>query len=104
MESAAVVKPGPRLSGEISVNLGASRADRASMTTQTTFTSRAVIRTIEAGNSAVCTWCGEPVKFKAKLRLLQVIANVYVDGAWNRVEHFHHTCYDDAGRPYGSAD
>ena len=56
------------------------------MTTQTTFTSRAVIRTVEAGNSAVCTWCGEPVKFKAKLRLLQVIANVYVDGAWNRVD------------------
>jgi hypothetical protein len=74
------------------------------MTTQTTFTSRAVIRTIEAGNSAVCQWCGEPVKFKAKMRLLQVIANVYVDGAWNRVEHFHDSCYESAGRPYGSAD
>lgn len=73
------------------------------MTTQTSFTSRAVLRTVEPGNSAVCAWCGEPVKFKAKLRLLQVIANVYVDGTWNRVEHYHRSCYEGAGRPYGSA-
>lgn len=73
------------------------------MTTHPTFTSRAVLRAVEAGNSAVCAKCGEPVKFKAKLRLMQVIANVYVNGAWNRVEHYHDTCYENAGRPYGSA-
>ena len=72
------------------------------MTTQTSFTSRAVLRTVEAGNSAVCKGCGEPVKFRAKLRLQQVIANVYVEGAWNRVEHFHEDCYERVGRPYGS--
>ena len=72
------------------------------MTTQTSFTSRAVLRTVEAGNSAVCVGCGEVVKFKAKLRLAQVIANVYVDGAWKRVEHFHDSCYERVGRPYGS--
>jgi hypothetical protein len=33
----------------------------------------------------------------------QVICNVYVDGVWDRVEHFHDVCYADAGRPYGEA-
>ncbi len=66
-------------------------------------TSRAVTRLIEAGNSAVCTACGRPVKFSAKARLYQVIANVYVDNVWDRVEHFHSDCYETVGRPYGSA-
>jgi hypothetical protein len=30
-----------------------------------------------------------------------VIANVYVDGTWDRVEHFHAECYEAAERPYG---
>ena len=65
--------------------------------------SRAVDRPIEAGNSALCAHCGEPVKFVARAHLRQVIANVYVDGTWARVEHFHAECYDQAGRPYGDA-
>ena len=73
------------------------------MTAQTHFTSRAVTRIVEAGNSAVCAGCGLPVKFRARIRLTQVIANVYVDGVWDRVEHFHSECYDMAGQPYGSA-
>jgi hypothetical protein len=64
-------------------------------------TSRAVERSIEAGNSAVCSHCREPVKFVARAHLRQVIANVYVDGTWDRVEHFHADCYEAAGRPYG---
>jgi hypothetical protein len=32
---------------------------------------------------------------------MQVIANVYVDGRWNRVEHFHDECYALAGDPFG---
>jgi len=64
-------------------------------------TSRAVERTIEAGNSAICARCGEPVKFVARAHLRQVIANVYVDGTWDRVEHFHADCYVAAGEPYG---
>ena len=67
----------------------------------TMMTSRAVERPIEAGNSAMCTHCGEPVKFVARAHLRQVIANVYVDGTWDRVEHFHAECYETAGHPYG---
>ena len=32
-----------------------------------------------------------------------MIANVYVDGTWARVEHYHAECYDLAGKPYGDA-
>ncbi|MGH9156403.1 MAG: hypothetical protein ACRD1K_11350 [Acidimicrobiales bacterium] len=63
--------------------------------------SRAVERGVEPGNSAACTHCGAPVKFVARAQLRQVIANVYVDGHWNRVEHFHADCYGEAGMPYG---
>jgi hypothetical protein len=65
--------------------------------------SRAVTRPVEAGSAAICIACGLPVKFRAKARLTQVIANVYVDGHWDRVEHYHSPCYEAAGRPYGSA-
>jgi len=27
--------------------------------------------------------------------------NVYVGGAWDRVEHFHEPCYAEAGKPFG---
>ena len=73
------------------------------MTTQTHFSSRAVTRPVEAGNSAMCAACGIQVKFTAKVRTQQVIANVYIDGQWNRVEHYHAECYETAGQPYGSA-
>ena len=64
--------------------------------------SRAVERPIEPGNSANCARCGDAVKFVARQQLRQVIANVYEDGVWKRVEHFHSECYDDAGQPYGA--
>lgn len=64
--------------------------------------SRAVIRPVEAGNSATCAVCGRLVKFSAKVKLQQVIANVYIDQVWARVEHFHAECYESAGEPYGS--
>jgi hypothetical protein len=44
------------------------------------------------------------VKFVARAQLRQVIANVYVNGTWDRVEHYHADCYDRAGEPYGSAN
>ena len=65
--------------------------------------SRAVLRRIEPGNLAVCSHCGQAVKFAAKLHKLQVIATVYVEGRWNRVDHFHDECYGDADAPYGLA-
>ena len=41
------------------------------------------------------------MKFQARVRLQQVICNVYTNGNWERVEHFHAECYEEAGRPYG---
>lgn len=49
----------------------------------------------------MCASCGAPVKFVARAQLRQVIANVYVDGSWDRVEHFHADCYVEADSPYG---
>lgn len=70
-------------------------------TKNTALGSRAVLRTIEAGSSAMCITCDEQVKFKAKTKMQQVICNVYVDGRWDRVEHYHLECYEQSGRPYG---
>ena len=32
---------------------------------------------------------------------MQMICNVYESGVWQRVEHFHAECYEEADRPYG---
>jgi hypothetical protein len=63
--------------------------------------SRAVLRPVDPGNDVSCSHCAEPVKFAARHQRRQVIANVYVNARWNRVEHFHEDCYDAAGAPYG---
>ena len=63
--------------------------------------SRAVLRTIDAGNSAYCAHCDELIKFRAKIRAQQVICNVYVKNKWDRVEHFHAECYELAKEPFG---
>jgi hypothetical protein len=73
------------------------------MVTKMKFKSRAVTRPVEAGNSAVCAACDAPVKFTARIKAFQVIANVYERGVWNRVEHYHAECYEAAGEPYGTA-
>ena len=74
------------------------------MASTTQMTSRAVVRFIEAGNSAMCASCGDAVQFRARVKTQQVICNVYVDGKWDRVEHFHRECYDTAKQPYGAPD
>ena len=61
------------------------------------------MRFVEAGNDAVCQQCHQPVKFVARVKCRQVIANVYEDGRWQRVEHFHEACYGEADEPYGPA-
>lgn len=66
-----------------------------------TFISRAVIRQIEAGNDFECAGCEGTVKFAAKIRPKQVIANVYEDGIWQETKYYHDACYDEAGQPYG---
>jgi hypothetical protein len=68
------------------------------------FTSRAVTRPIEAGSTAECAHCDGRVKFQAKVRGYQVICNVYTDGRWTRVEHYHDGCYKEVGEPYGVPD
>jgi hypothetical protein len=65
--------------------------------------SRAVVRSIEPGNDAICEHCGEQLKFVARSKGSQVIANVYVDGRWDRVEHYHDACYEETGEFYGPA-
>lgn len=64
-------------------------------------TSRAAQRRVEAGSSVMCVTCDEQVKFAAKQNRQQVIANVYVESRWARVEHYHAECYEAAGSPYG---
>ena len=66
-------------------------------------TTRAALRPVEPGNDAVCVHCGQPVKFAARTKPQQVIANVYIGGAWARVEHYHESCYELAGSPHGPA-
>ena len=51
----------------------------------------------------MCAHCGAKVKFVARAQLKQVIANVYEQGVWKRVEHFHADCYTEAAEPYGPA-
>ena len=66
--------------------------------------SRAVLRDVEPGSTVDCTLCGERVKFQAKVRHKQVICNVYDQGRWTRVEHYHSDCYEQAGEPHGEVD
>ena len=73
----------------------------SSTTTTLAPVSRAVQRRVEAGCSATCASCDQQIKFAARQNRQQVIANVYGDGRWTRVEHFHLECYETAGAPYG---
>lgn len=66
-----------------------------------TLTSRAVRRLIEPGNNVACASCGEIIKFVTREQASQIIANVYVDGRWDRVEYWHDVCYEKADSPYG---
>lgn len=66
-----------------------------------TWKSRAVTRFVEPGNWAECARCEQIVKFRARERRTQIICNVYVDNRWDRVEHYHPDCYEDADSPYG---
>lgn len=62
------------------------------------------MREVEAGSTVDCVFCRERVRFQAKARNRQAICNVYDNGQWLRVEHYHEACYDDAGRPYGDPE
>lgn len=64
---------------------------------------RAVLRTVAPGEMAPCEACGLMVKFAARHKHQRIVANVYVDGRWDRVEIFHQSCYVEAGSPHGEA-
>ena len=63
-----------------------------------------MLRDVEPGSTVDCSLCGERVKFQAKIRHKQVICNVYEQGRWSRVEHFHADCYEQGGEPHGEVD
>lgn len=47
------------------------------------------------GDRSTCTACDGGITFSARKKgQQQVIANVYENGAWDRVERFHAQCYD----------
>jgi hypothetical protein len=69
---------------------------------------RAVRRRIEQGINEycdageICGINGGVIKFAARAATKDyVVCNVYEDGQWNRVEHYHLHCYENAGQPYG---
>ena len=66
--------------------------------------SRAVERLVAPGSAVHCAHCGALVRFAVREKVRQVIANVYLDGRWARVEHFHPRCYCAAAYPYGPAE
>lgn len=72
---------------------------------ETRLGSRAVVRRIEPGTRERCPHCRKFVMFEVWKggRAQKVIANVYVRGRWDRIEHYHEACYTAAGEPYGPA-
>lgn len=72
------------------------------LTPQVVRGTRAVRRPVPQGSTVMCAGCATMVKFAAKVRRHQIIANVYVDDRWNRVEHYHPECYASAGEPHGA--
>lgn len=69
---------------------------------------RAHVRAIEAGAEDICPddrgGCGKTVKFLAQIPLRyrrRVVANIYWQGKWNRIEVWHLLCYVAQGMPYG---
>lgn len=64
--------------------------------------SRAVLRVVQPGSWVECESCHEQVKFKVRAQNMQVICNVYDEGIWTRVEHYHADCYEGTDQPYGA--
>lgn len=78
-------------------------ATSAGETTKDLWKSRAVLRVVQPGSWVECKLCNEQVKYQVRAHNMQMICNVYRNGVWDRVEHFHADCYGEAGEPYGEA-
>lgn len=50
-----------------------------------------------------CAGCASQIRFQPwrGTRPHHICANVYRRGTWDRVEHWHPTCYRQAGHPHG---
>jgi len=59
---------------------------------------------VQPGSWVNCESCGEQIKYQVRAQNMQMICNVYEDGTWSRVEHYHSGCYSESGEPYGPAD
>jgi len=77
--------------------------DRSNALLCTRSESRAVERAVAPGSAVRCAHCGAVVRFAVRHEGRQIIANVYIDARWARVEHFHPRCYYAANYPYGPA-
>lgn len=67
---------------------------------------RAVEKNLLSGNQEYCSYefCSYPrhiIISKTRFPIKEIIANVYFEDKWQRVEHFHSDCYDKMGNPYG---
>jgi hypothetical protein len=62
---------------------------------------RAVRRLIASGENVFCEGCDQWIKYQARKRRWRIVANVYVDGAWDRTEVWHESCYLAAKEPHG---
>lgn len=49
----------------------------------------------------LCDSCGEHIKRSGTPHPRIVLANVYTDGRWDRLDAFHPECYTAEGEPYG---
>lgn len=76
-------------------------AARPAQRAKAVWESRAVLRVVQPGSWVECEHCAEQVKFKVRAQNMQVICNVYDEGVWTRVEHYHADCYDETSQPYG---
>ena len=80
--------------------------------------SRAVSMIMHYNDMADCHACGETMIYVQATDNIWVVANVYVDcehwdkscrkcggtmRRWDHVEHWHSSCYDAEGQPYGEA-
>jgi len=96
-------------SSKVSTKKAATKAPKSASASKTrtekaTFTSRAVLRAVQPGSWVTCHACEEQIKYQVRMQNMQMICNVYEEGVWNRVEHFHADCYEEADQPYGPAE
>ncbi len=67
---------------------------------------RAVEKPLTAGKEEycgylACEYAKRKIASSSRAPIKEVIANVYENGKWSFVVHFHVDCYNKLGQPYG---